>query len=208
MNVTTKTSILALLTAIGLSAALPAFAAVDTDGDGVPDTAEPLIHSDPLNADTDGDSLNDLKDDNPVFAEYKITTDGTAAPFSIKEALVEDNFDPVARKDAPDHLELQVANASSQDLSGFSVYYKITDNDTGDTEAYYKVLDGFTVPTGKAARIHFDDSGVTGHFRANPNSIYTTSQNAKVFDVTLKADGFQPVTVDIQKDAGGAEAAD
>lgn len=208
MKALTKTSILAIAAAFSLNAAMPAFAAVDTDGDGVPDTAEPLIHTDPMNADTDGDGMNDLKDDNPVFAANTIAADGAAAPFSIKEALVENNYDPVARKDATDHLELQVANASSQDLSGFSIYYTITDKDTGTKEAYLSKLDGFTVPANGDARIHFDDSGMPGRFRANPNSIYITSQNAKLFTVELKADGYQPVTVEINKDAGGAETAD
>ena len=49
---------------------------------------------------------------------------------------------------------------------------------------------------------------MAGHFRANPNSIYITSQAAKTISVVLKADGFAPVSVDIAKDKGGAEAAD
>ena len=59
-----------------------------------------------------------------------------------------------------------------------------------------------------AARLHLDDGAVAGHFRANPNSIYITSQAAKTISVVLKADGFAPVSVDIAKDKGGAEAAD
>ncbi|HHS94292.1 MAG TPA: hypothetical protein ENK63_02980 [Rhodobacterales bacterium] len=208
MKTLTKTSLLAVLTAFTLSAAVPAFAAQDTDGDGVPDTAEPLIHTDPMNPDTDGDGMNDLKDDNPVFAADPIKADGASAPFSIKEALVENNYDRAARKDAPDHLEIQLVNAGGTDLTGFSVYYTIKDKDTGDTEAYFANLDGFSVPAGGDARIHFDDATVAGHFRANPNSIYTTSQNAKLFTVEVKADGFQPVTAQINKDAGGAEVAD
>lgn len=208
MKTLTKTSMIAMLTAFTLSAAAPALAAQDTDGDGVPDTAEPLIHTDPLNPDTDGDGVNDLKDTDPVWAADPIKADGAAAPFKIKEALVENNYDYAARKDAPDHLELLVSNPTGKDLTGFSIYYTITDKDLGTKEAYYKVLDGFTVPAGGEARIHFDDSGLPGHFRANPNSIYVTSQNAKLFTVELKADGFQPATVEIHKDAGGAEKAD
>lgn len=208
MKTLTKTSLLAVMTAFTLSAAAPAFAAQDTDGDGVPNTAEPLIHTDPMNPDTDGDGMNDLADDNPVFAADPIKADGAPAPFSIKEALVENNFDQAARKDAPDHLELQLVNAGGTDLTGFSVYYTIKDKDTGDTEAYFAKLDGFSVPAGGDARIHFDDGTIAGHFRVNPNSIYTASQNAKLFTVEVKADGFQPVTVEINKDAGGAEVAD
>ena len=208
MKTSTRTSMIAILTAFTLGVAAPAFAAQDTDGDGVPDTAEPLIHTDPMNPDTDGDGANDLKDDSPVFVTNPIKADGAGAPFTIKEVLVENNYDYAARKDATDHLELQVVNPTGADMSGFSVYYTIKDKDTSDTEAYYKVLSGFTVPAGGDARIHFDDSGLPGHFRANPNSIYVTSQNAKLFAVEVKAEGYQPVTVEIQKDAGGAETAD
>lgn len=208
MKTRTKTSLLALLTAFTVSAAVPAFAAQDTDGDGVPDTAEPLIHTDPLNPDTDGDGMNDLKDDNPVWAADPIKADGKPAPFTIKEALVENNYDYAARKDATDHLELLVTNPTSAPLTGFSIYYTITDKDLGTKEAYFRKLDGFSVPAGGEARIHFDDSGLPGHFRANPNSIYASTQSAKLFTVELKADGYKPVTTEIHKDAGGAEKAD
>ncbi len=209
MKLMTKTSLVAMIAALGITMAAPVMAAgKDTDGDGVPDAAEPLIHTDPQNADTDGDGMNDLKDDNPVFAADPIKADGAATPFTIKEALVENNYDYVARKDATDHLEVQVANPTGKDLTNFSIYYTIKDKDTGTTEAYFAKLPGFTVPAGGDARIHFDDSGAPGHFRANPNSIYATTKSAKLFTIELKADGFKPLTVEINKDAGGAEAAD
>mgnify|MGYP003625098439 CR=1 FL=1 len=208
MTLLSKTSLLAMIAAFGIATAAPVLAAQDTDGDGVPDSAEPLIQTDPLNADTDGDGINDLKDKNPVFAANPIKADGAAAPFTIKEALVENNYDYAARKNATDHLELQVANSTAKALTGFSIYYTIKDNDTGTTEGYYKKLDGFSVPAGGDARIHLDESGLPGHYRANPNSIYKTSMAAKQFTVELKADGFQPVSVDIAKDKGGAEKAD
>ncbi len=208
MKPLTKTSLLAMIAAFGIAMAAPVLAAQDTDGDGVPDSAEPLIHTDPQNADTDGDGMNDLADDNPVFAANPITAEGAAAPFTIKEALVENNYDYAARKDATDHLELQIVNPTGDVLTGFSIYTTITDKDDGSTEAYFAMLDGFSVPAGGETRIHFDDSGLPDHFRSNPNSIYKTSQAAKQFTVELKADGYQPVTVEIAKDAGGAELAD
>ena len=48
---------LGLLIALG-AGTLPATAATDTDGDGIPDAAEPVLGTDPLNADTDGDGIN------------------------------------------------------------------------------------------------------------------------------------------------------
>ena len=208
MKYASKTTLAGLLAVLSISAAMPAFAAQDTDGDGVPDTAEPLIHTDPMNADTDGDGMNDLADANPVNAANPIKADGAATPFTIGEALVENNYDYAARKDAVDHLELQVVNPTGADLTGFSLYYTITDKDNGDVEAYFQPLDGFSVPAGADARIHLDDSGLPGHFRANPNSIYATSMAAKLLTVEIKADGYAPLNIEINKDAGGAETAD
>lgn len=203
-------STLALASILGLTLAHPGFSqtAADSDGDGVPDTAEVLLGTDPMVADTDGDTQNDLADAEPAFMANPIDMTGAAAPFAIKEALVENNYDYAAKKDATDHLELLVSNSGSTDLTGFSIYYMMKDADTGKVEGTFRKLDGFTVPAGAEARIHFDDGIVAGHFRANPNSIYITSQAAKTISVVLKANGFAPVTVDIAKDKGGAEAAD
>jgi hypothetical protein len=203
-------STLALASILGLTLAHPGVAqtAADSDGDGVPDTAEALLGTDPMVADTDGDGQNDLADSEPAFMANPIDLTGAAAPYAIKEALVENNYDYAARKDATDHLELLVANSGNTDLAGFSIYYSIKDADSGKVEGTFRKLDGFSVPAGGEARIHFDDGTVAGHFRANPNSIYVTSQAAKTFTVVLKAEGFAPVTIDIAKDKGGAEAAD
>lgn len=203
-------STLALASILGLTLAHPGFSqtTADSDGDGVPDTAEVLLGTDPMVADTDGDGQNDLADAEPAFMANPIDMTGAAAPFAIKEALVENNYDYAAKKDATDHLELLVTNSGSTDLTGLSIYYSMKDADTGKVEGTFRKLDGFTVPAGGEARIHFDDGTVAGHFRANPNSIYITSQAAKTISVVLKADGFAPVTVDIAKDKGGAEAAD
>lgn len=203
-------STLALVSILGLTLASPGFSqtTTDTDGDGVPDASEVLLGTDPMVADTDGDGQNDLADTDPAFMANPLDMTGAPATFAIKEALVENNYDYAAKKDATDHLELLVTNSGSTALSGFSIYYSIKDAETGKVEGTFRKLDGFSVPAGGEARIHLDDGAVAGQFRANPNSIYITSQAAKTITFVLKADGFVPVSVDVAKDKGGAEAAD
>lgn len=189
--------------------AMPAAAqTLDTDGDGVPDASEVLLGTDPMVADTDGDGANDLADADAAFLPNPMKMEGAAAPFTVAEALVENNYDPVKKADASDHLELLVQNSGTTDLTGFSIYYAITDADTGTVEGTFRKLDGVTVPAGGEARIHIDDGVQPGHFRANPNSIYITSQAAKTFTVVLQAEGFAPISTEIAKDKGGPEAAD
>jgi len=203
-------STLALVSILGLTLASPGFSqtTTDTDGDGVPDTSEVLLGTDPMVADTDGDGQNDLPDADPAFMANPIDMSGAPATFAIKEALVENNYDFAAKKDATDHLELLVTNSGSAPLTGFSIYYSITDADTGKGEGTFRKLDGFSIPAGGEARIHLDDGTEAGHFRANPNSIYISSQAAKTVTFVLKVDGFAPVSVEVAKDKGSAEAAD
>ena len=133
---------------------------------------------------------------------------GAASPFHIAQALVENNFDPVAKADAADHLELQLVNDAATDVTGLTVFYTFTDADTGEAEAYVASLGLLSIPANGEVRVHFDDTGLPGHLRANPNSIYITSQAAKHVTVSVHAAGFQPVVLDLKKDAGGAEQAD
>jgi hypothetical protein len=184
----------------------PAHAA-DTDGDGVPDLAEPVLGTDPTQADTDGDGVNDLKDKQPVFAENTLAQTGKPKGFSL-EGLVENNIDQVVKKDAPDHLELNIKNLSGEDLTSLVVYYAITDDGTGKTESYLAPLAGLVIAKGKTANVNFDDAKTKGHFRANPNSSYIRSQNAKTFNIEVSAAGFAPVKLEIKKDKGGAEQPD
>lgn len=211
MKLKKQISTLALVSILGLALASPGHSQTtktDSDGDGVPDASEVLLGTDPMTADTDGDGQSDLADTEPAFTENPIDMTGATPPFALKEALVENNYDYAAKKDASDHLELLVSNSGSKRLSGFSIYYSIADADTGKVEGTFRKLDGFTVPAGGEAPIHFDSGEEAGHFRANPNSIYTTSQAAKSITFVLKAEGFAPVSVTVAKDKGGAEAAD
>ena len=199
-----------LATALFLGAmngAFPASSATDADGDGLPDATEPVLGTDPMNADTDGDGSNDLADKSPLSADNPIPQTGKANALTFT-AKVEDNFDAVTKKDAPDHLELDVKNTSGEALKDLSLFYSIKDVKTGKSEAYFKPLTGLVIEKGKSAAVNVDTSGLPGHFRSNPNSSYYISQNAKTFTIQLAVPGFAPVTVELKKDAGGAEQPD
>lgn len=189
---------------------LPALAqtAGDSDGDGIPNAAEALIGTDPNTADTDGDGANDLADATPTFAPNPMAAGGTASPLVIAEALVENNYDPATKTAAPDHLEVLLKNPGGADLRDLSLYVSILDAVSGATESTYRPLSGVVVPAAGEVRLHFDDGVVPGHFRANPNSIYITSEAAKTFSVVVQPAGFAPVSTEFGKDAGGAEKAD
>jgi len=179
----------------------------DTDGDGIPDSAENLLGTDPNNPDTDGDGINDLQDTNPTNATNPIQETSTTVGFTIDKILVENN-QLANGSAAPDHLELTVTNTTNAAISNFDVYYTITDPTTSVVQSYYRTLPDFTVAAGETKAIHFDNASEPDHFSVNPNSLYYTDTNALDFEVTLHAKGFAPQTATVTKDAGGAEAPD
>jgi hypothetical protein len=190
-----------------LIAAMGVAKAADADGDGVPNAAEKVLGTDPSQADTDGDGVNDLRDKDPVFAENTLLKPGKDDGF-VLTGQVEDNIDEITKKSAEDHLELNIKNTSKSDLISLSAYYTINDEGTGKMEGYLIPLKGMMIASGKTAIVHFDDTKLSGHFRANPNSSYTRSIAAKVFSIEVTAAGFAPVKLVIKKDAGGAEQPD
>lgn len=101
-----------------------------------------------------------------------------------------------------------MTNSTAAEIKDFSLYLTVKDADTGASETYFKPLPGFTVPASGEARIHLDDGTIAGHFRDNPNGIYHSTPSAKVMTFELAAAGYAPVSVDVNKDKGGAEAAD
>ncbi len=201
------TSTSTFLLAVSLMLPLPLYAANDTDGDGVPNAAEPVLGTDPKDADTDGDGINDLKDKNPVFAENPIAREGSPKAFKLT-GQVEDNADPVTKKGVDDHLELEVKNTSDRDMTDVVVYYTIKDLGTGKIEGYYKPLTGLTIKKGATTSIHFDGTEKANHFQDNPNSSYRKSANEKLFKVEMAGAGLAPMMIDIHKDQGGAEQPD
>lgn len=140
--------------------------------------------------------------DNPI------NNDSTVQALVIDSVLVENNVDTSGAA-ASDHLEIALSNSGSVDLSGFEIYYTLTDPTTSATENYYaKLPDSFTIASGAKRIVHFDDSGAPDHFPVNKFSLYYTDKNAMEVTVEVGAKDAATQTLTIQKDPGGAEAAD
>lgn len=138
-----------------------------------------------------------------------ITNSATAERLKIDSVLVENNVDPTTGAAADDHLEISVTNTGSSMLTGFELYYTITDLTSGESEAYYTALPAtFSIDAGSNRTIHFDRSGAPDHFADNPYSLYHTSISGLDVTVEVSADGAAPQTVTVQKDPGGDEVAD
>ncbi len=50
-------------------------------------------------------------------------------------------------------------------MTGLTVFYTITDVDTGEAEAYAASLAVLAIPASGELRVHFDDTGLPGHLR-------------------------------------------
>lgn len=186
------------------NAAVPDSSGPDIDSDGIPDSAEAVLGTDPNNADTDGDGQNDLEDPNPTFADNPIRENSTGTGFTISGLQVENNVDADGA-DTADHLEFKVSSTGSADLTGFELYYTITDQSTGTVQGYYRALPGLTLKTGETQTLHFDNTNQPGHYSVNPNSAFYTDVNALTLEVTMHAPGVAPQTASIAKDPAGAE---
>jgi hypothetical protein len=203
----TALSLLVALNAFGMSAKAGPITANDSDGDGVPNAAEVVLGTDPLNADTDGDGVNDLQDKDPVFAANPIPQTGKPNGFTFS-AKVEDNADPVTKATVSDHIEVEIKNTSGEALKDVVMYYTLVDTVTGKKEGYYKPLTGLAIAKDETVIVHLDDTGTPGHFRDNPNSSYHSTPNAKQFIMQIGAAGYAPVQIEFKKDKGGAEKVD
>jgi len=128
--------------------------------------------------------------------------------FKIQQALVENNVDPVTNKDVSDHLEITLLNTIDKDISNLSVDYSITDLRNSKKESYSAKLEGFILKSKETQTIHFDNENKTNHFWVNSYSMYYLSTDPLQFSITVSAEGYQAQTINVKKDAGGAEAPD
>lgn len=150
---------------------------------------------------------NDPQDIVPGLYTNVIKNTSTISGLKIESGLVENNVDKTG-KIADDHLELVLKNSSTKDMNNFEVYYTVTDLVDSKKEGYYKKLTGLTLKSGETKTIHFDSNVGENHFGVNKDGLYFTGKNKMQFDVQISTPDFKVATIQIAKDAGGAELKD
>lgn len=143
----------------------------------------------------------------PVDSNPIVNT-STAPGLTIVSAAAEDNVDPVTKADIDDRLQVTLHNDSTSELSTFEIYYVMTDVTTGQSEAYYQALTGFTLPAGATSTLSFDGESGPGHFPENIFSIYRSSKNQVDFTVEVSASGVRVATATATRGSGEGDAAD
>ncbi|ADU49172.1 hypothetical protein [Intrasporangium calvum] len=200
MNRTTLTiaGVSVLLTA----AALTGCASTSTSPPG-PGTAAASASTAPTAGSTAGGTSVVL----PVTAN-PIANTATDPTLQITYAAVEDNVDPSTKKAISDRLEITLKNTGTKPLTGFEIYYEMTDLTTGTKEGYYQKLDGLTVAAGTEQTIYFDNETGPGHYPENQFSIYRSSTNQVDFTIQVSASGAKIATGTATKSVGTGEKSD
>ena len=143
----------------------------------------------------------------PVTSD-PIVNAATAPTLKITYAAVEDNVDPTTTQAITDRLEVTLTNTGTQPLTGFEVYYQMTDVTTKATEGYYQKLDGLTIPAGQEQTIYFDNETGPGHYPENAFSIYRSSTNQVDVKIDVSATGAKIATGTATKSVGTGEKSD
>ncbi|WP_407343334.1 hypothetical protein [Pengzhenrongella phosphoraccumulans] len=137
-----------------------------------------------------------------------ITNTATAPTLEITYAALEDNVDPATNKAIKDRLEVTLKNTGTTALTGFEIYYEMTDVTTGATEAYYSTLDGLSVAPGAESTIYFDNETGPGHYPENTFSLYRSSANEVDMTIQVSAPGSKIATATAKKGSATGEKAD
>ncbi len=118
-----------------------------------------------------------------------IVNASTTPGLTVVSAMAENNVDPATKKPIADRLQVTVKNSSSSSLSGFEVFYTMTDTTTKKSESYYVPLTGVTVAAGASATVFFDNQAGPNHFSENKFSLYRNSTNRVDFAIEVSAKG-------------------
>jgi len=137
-----------------------------------------------------------------------IVNASTARGLTIVTAAAEDVVDPATKAAITDRLQVTVRNDTTTELISFEIYYVMVDVTTGQSEAYYQALTGFTVAAGATGTLSFDGETGPGHFPENTFSIYRSSKNQVDFTIEVSAAGVQVANATATKGSGVGDAAD
>lgn len=134
-----------------------------------------------------------------------ITNTSTAPGLTVVSAMAENNVDPTTKQPVADRLEVVLKNTSSATLSGFEIYYTMTDATTQKTESYYLPLTGLTLAAGAETTVYFDNQTGPNRFPENKFSIYRSSKNQVDFAIQVSAKGVAIAKGTAVKSAGTGE---
>jgi hypothetical protein len=140
-------------------------------------------------------------------AQNPIVNAATKDGLQITSAVVENNVDPVTKKDLSDRLQIAVKNTSTDTLSDLEIFYQMTDTTTKKTEGYYQKLTGFSLAPGAEGTVYFDTETGAGHYPENTYSLYRTSPNEVVISIEVSAAGYKPAMGEAVKAVGTGEKA-
>lgn len=190
-----------VVTAIGVGTVATAIALSGCSSSGVSSPASPQTSSGSAAASPAAGGVLPI-------ASNPIVNTSTSPTLAITKAAVEDNVDPATGKAINDRLQLTVKNTGTTPLSGFEVYYEMTDAVTKAKEGYYQKLDGLTIPAGQDATVYFDNTTDPGHYPENKFSIYRSSTNQVDFNIWVSATGAKIATATATKATGTGEKVD
>ena len=111
----------------------------------------------------------------------------------------------MTKQPTADRLQVTLKNTSSASLSGFEIYYTMTDATTKQKESYYLPLTGLTLAAGATTDVFFDNQAATNHFAENTYSIYRSSKNQVDFAIEVSAKGVAIAKGTAVKSAGTGE---
>ncbi|MFH0915626.1 MAG: hypothetical protein V1912_04175 [bacterium] len=140
-------------------------------------------------------------------AKNPIVNNATQEGLQITSAMVENNVDPVTKKDLTDRLQVTLKNTSADTLTDLELFYQMIDSTTQKTEGYYQKLTGFSLAPGTEGTVYFDNETGAGHYPENTYSLYRTSANEVVISIEVSAAGYKPVMGEAIKAVGTGEKA-
>jgi hypothetical protein len=127
---------------------------------------------------------------------------------AITNVQVENNTDPATGNPVNDRLQFAIQNSSSKTAQNLEVYYTLTDAKAKQSESYYQKLTGLSIAPGQSTNVYLDNGAGAGHYPENKYSIYHTSTNPLSITFEVSAQGFKPVTTQVQKGAGSGDNKD